>query len=131
MKDTRQRPVCSRGQWAVQRERCRLDDRAVPQSEPELRPLGEMLPAVMRSLGLEQVHWSVRLEADWPAITGAVLAAHTRPGTIRDGVLTIFVDSSVWLSELARFGRKPLLDKLQAAYGAAEIRDIRLQLDPD
>jgi len=127
----RDKPVFSRGQWAVQRERCRIADPRIPRAVPEPRPLGELLPDVMRHLGLEAVQWSVRLEQDWAELAGPAVAGHARPGTVRNGVLTVFVDSSVWLSELSRFGRKPLLKRLRAAYGDDAVRDVRFQLDPD
>ena len=131
MERKRDKPVYSRGQWAVQRERCRIADPRIPRADPDPRPLGELLPDVMRRLGLEHVQWSVRLERDWAELAGPAVALHARPGTVRDGILTVFVDSSVWLSELSRFGRRPLLARLQAAYGADDVRDVRFRLDPD
>ncbi len=91
----------------------------------------DVLPGLLDRLGLGDMHWLDRFVADWAETMGPAVASHTRPGRYRDGFLTVFVDSSVWLNELMRFGKAPMLAKLRARHGESSVKDLRLQLDPD
>lgn len=130
--DTRRtRYRCSRGRWAVERERGQIEDPAPPvEAAPVLR-LGEALPAVMKRLGLAEPHWLNVLEEEWPRLVGQAVARHTRPGRYERQAVTVFVDGSVWLSELSRYGRREMLANLQKRFGADRIRGVNLCLDPD
>ena len=92
--------------------------------------MSDVLSGVMKRLGLEQEHWAAGLEASWPAIAGPAVAPHSRPGPLRGKTLTVYIDSPVWLNELQRVGRGPLLSRLQEHAGK-RIAAISLELDPD
>lgn len=47
----------------------------------------------------------------WEEIVGEILSEHTRPAYVKDGVLYIYVDSSVWVQELSLFKNK-LIEKI-------------------
>lgn len=47
----------------------------------------------------------------WEEIVGETLSEHTRPAYVKDGVLYIYVDSSVWVQELSLFKNK-LIEKI-------------------
>lgn len=120
----------TRGQWNVHRERCRI----VPGPQPpksDDHAIADALPELMRRVGLDSAHWVDTLTEEWEKIVGAAVGAHTRPGRLDGNRLTVFVDSSVWLNELKRYGAKQMLSNLQARFGASRIRNIRLQVDPD
>ena len=85
----------------------------------------------MRKLGLECEHWMEDLSDKWTEIVGEAVAAHTRPGRIEARVLYVFVDSSVWLNELKRYGAKSISGNLKRCFGEKRIKDVRFQLDPD
>lgn len=93
--------------------------------------MGDVIPAVMRRLGLEDQQWLFALTDEWPGMVGDVVAAHCRPGRVDRGVLTIFVDSSVWLNELSRYGQGQILTNLHKRFGDEKIRRILFRLDPD
>ena len=114
----------------IQRERCRLD--VGVQSDPErLEPVGNVLDRVLRGLGLSDQVWLMELADAWPDIVGPVVASHARPGRVSRGEVQVFVDSSVWLFELQRFGQKQLLQKLGARFGGDRIRSVRFVMDPE
>jgi predicted nucleic acid-binding Zn ribbon protein len=121
----------TKGQWQVYRERCRVDSRQQPSRESHGDALGDALPGLMRKLGLDSEHWIETLTQEWVAIVGNAVGAHTRPGRVDGKHLTVFVDSSVWLNELKRYGAKQMLQNLQSRLGASRIQQIRLQLDPE
>jgi predicted nucleic acid-binding Zn ribbon protein len=121
----------TKGQWAIHRERARIDSFRQPPSQTDGDAIGEALPGLMKRLGLDAHHWVETLGQEWDAIVGAAVGKHTRPGRVDGPRLTVFVDSSAWLNELKRFGKREMLRNLQKRFGARRIRDIRLQLDPD
>jgi len=120
-----------RGQWEVYCERCRVDRSPQPPTRSEGVAIGESLPDLMKGLGLDSEHWVETLSREWSEIVGSAVAKHTRPGRLDGCQLSVFVDSSVWVNELKRYGAKEMLQNLQARFGAGRIRNIRIQLDPD
>ena len=120
----------NRGRWHLERERHGLTGN-VPPADAEETGVRDVVAGVLQRLGMDNHIWLRELEPVWPALMGPAVAAHTRPGQYNNGYLTIFVDSAAWLSELSRYGQREMLGKLQARFGAANIRAIRLQPDPD
>jgi predicted nucleic acid-binding Zn ribbon protein len=90
----------------------------------------EAVSAVMKRLGLEERLWMTTIETEWPELVGEAVAKHTRPGTLESGRLVVFVDSSVWLSEIRRYGMSQMLSNLRNRYGARRVRSVVLRLDP-
>jgi len=115
----------------VARERLHIDDPVPPSSWVLAGQIGAIIPAVMKKLGLESHHWLSTLEEEWPKLAGPDVAAHTRPGQFESKRLTVYVDSPVWLHELSRTGRGPLLANLRKRYGVEKMREVRFRLDPD
>lgn len=92
-------------------------------------PIGKLIGPLLRSVKLDEQTRLGILEEKWESAVGKAIASHTRPGILANKSLTIFVDSSPWLSELYRV-QKELLSKVQGAFGRDKISAIRLQLDP-
>jgi len=92
--------------------------------------LGEALSPILKRIGLGEQHWMAALAEQWETLVGADVARHTRPGRVDRGTLFVFVDSSVWLSELVRYGSDEILAKLQKRFHKNRIRSVRFQLDP-
>lgn len=92
--------------------------------------ISSMVGSLVSSLKLdEQGRMGILIEK-WSAAVGSVIAAHTRPGRLINKELTIFVDSSPWLSELQRGAKKELLTKVQSVFGRDVIQTLRLSMDP-
>ena len=120
----------SRGDWEVQRDRFQLTDPA-PAPPDRCEKVGDLVPTLMKQLGLENRLWEEALISEWPALVGEQVARQTRPGRLDRKILYVFVSHSMWLSELTRYGQKQMLANLQARFGADKIKSIRLQLDPE
>jgi predicted nucleic acid-binding Zn ribbon protein len=119
-----------RARWQVHRERFQLEEREPPAPYRVFTP-EQVLPSVMKKMGLEQPLWEQMLVREWETLVGHQVARHTRPGRLNRNILHVFVANSVWLAELRRFAEKAMLDNLQQRFGRARIKGIRLQLDPD
>ena len=115
----------------MERERFRLDDEQPGPGHREPQDIGTVIPGLLQKMGLGNQHWLWVLSEEWPQLVGEAVAGHTRPGRFEDGTLTVFVDSSVWLSELKRYGVREMLANLKKRFGGRKIRSINLCLDPD
>lgn len=127
----RRRTKFSRGKWSVQRDRLAIDAGAPPAGARDATPLGAILSAVMKKMGLDSQLWVNTLESEWSAIVGAAVARHTRPGRLDGNRLVVYVDSPAWLNELSRYGKRQIQDNLTARFGAERVRGVVLALDPD
>ncbi len=121
----------TRGQWAVHRERCRLTEYRQGPRNNEGEPVGDGVMSLMKKIGLDEQNWIETLSQEWEQIVGKGVGRHTRPGRISGKQLYVFVDSSVWLNELQRYGKTQMLSNLQSKFGEKRIRNISLQLDPE
>lgn len=124
----RRRRCMSRGQWAVFRERFQVDETVQPPVFTDASPLAGAVGQVLRRLGLNDVMLGERIETEWPAVVGAAVARHARPGPLQDGRLTVYVDSPVWLSELSRQHSKRILANLRQR--SLAVRDLLFRIDP-
>jgi len=115
----------------VERERCRIDSYLPSKGVADPVGIADTMNDVMKKLGLEDTHWLFVLEEEWAKIVGEAVAKHARPGRMEKKRLTVFVDSSVWLNELLRYGRKQILENLHKRFGRDKIVSVSLVLDPD
>lgn len=124
----RRRKSFNRGAWEVQRERFGLD-RDAPLADFALSSVADVLPGVVKKMGLAVPFWMEILRRDWPSIVGPDVAKRSRPGHLENKTLTIFVSHPTWLMELKRMERQ-VLDRVRAACGGETVRAVRLALDP-
>ena len=73
--------------------------------------IGDLLPTVLKQLGLEQRFKEQELLRKWPVVVGDELASRTRATRMDNGVLYVHVDHGAWMQEL-HFIEKQLIDKL-------------------
>lgn len=92
--------------------------------------VSDMIAKVVKRSGLEDVMWERNLLEKWEDIVGQDVAKHTRPGSFEHGVLTIYVDSSPWLSVLEREFKPAILKSLQNGIDQKNIKSLHLKLDP-
>ncbi|MEI8352281.1 MAG: DUF721 domain-containing protein, partial [bacterium] len=111
----------NRGRWELERERCQISSFLPPHADREPARVADVLPELLRKLGLEDRLWMQILLRDWPAIAGEAVARHARPGRMDQKTLIVFVDSGVWVNELKRYGKAALLKNVQQAVGAARV----------
>ena len=126
----KQEKASDKSAWELQRERHRIL-RTTPLQPESLATVVEVVPLVMKQLGLENRLWEQALINEWESLVGPQVAKHARAGRLERKVLHIFVDHPAWLSDLSRYGQKQLVENLQKKFGADKIKGIRLQLDPD
>jgi len=86
--------------------------------------VGDILPAVLKSLGLDQKLKEREILACWAEVVGEEIAARTQAVNIDRGVLFVRVDHSAWMQEL-HFMEKEIIAKLKDKKPGIVIRKIR------
>ena len=93
----------------------------------ELRALGGVVGSVLEDLGLGEVARAARVVEHWALAVGSEVASHSRPEGLRQGVLEVSVDSSVWCQQL-QMNRPQLLAALREALGEDAPEDLRFRV---
>ncbi len=106
-----------------------------PYANPELakppRPAAaakQVVPGLMKKLGLEQRLQQSQVFYLWPQIVGNDIARHAQPVGLRNGALTIAVDHPIWLQELKRYHKDLMLQKIQAAIGKQAVKHLTFRI---
>jgi predicted nucleic acid-binding Zn ribbon protein len=65
-----------------------------------------------------------RVQAAWPGVAGAAIAAEATPAAEREGTVTVECSGAVWAHELELLA-PDLLGRLNATLGGAPVRRLR------
>ena len=84
----------------------------------------QLVGSVMKSLGMERRRAEAEIVRVWNNLIDPNIAAHAQPTGINKGTLFVTVDNSTWLSEIVRYRRKEILDRLQNSFGKEMIARI-------
>jgi len=79
--------------------------------------VGGLLPKLLGELRMERRRTEVEVLRVWNSLLDPNIVAHAQPSGLRNGTLFVTVDSSVWLSEIVRYRRKEILERLQHSFG--------------
>lgn len=88
------------------------------------RRAGDVLPKVLVDLRIDSRRAEAEVVKVWNTLIDPNITAHAQPAGLRKGTLFVIVDSSVWLSEIVRYRRKEILDRLQHSFGRNLIQKI-------
>jgi predicted nucleic acid-binding Zn ribbon protein len=97
--------------------------RAVP-----ARTAAEVLPKLMKEIRMEARQGEAEVVKVWNELLDPNITAHAQPHNLHKGTLFVNVDSSVWLSEIVRYRRKEILDRLQHSFGKNLIQKISFRV---
>ena len=89
--------------------------------------LGEILSRLFTARGWGRRQGQLQLEKAWAEAAGPDLAAHSRVGAVRRGVLEVVVGNAVVLQELAHYHRRRLLDALRRQLPRTPVTDLRFR----
>ena len=92
-----------------------------------MRALGDILPALLQSMGLAEAAQGWRAVGEWPDVAGTRLAKHSRAVGFHEGTLTVEVEGSAWMHELG-FLKQELVRKVNQHLGSDVVREVRLVL---
>jgi predicted nucleic acid-binding Zn ribbon protein len=92
------------------------------------RPASSVLPKVLADLRIDRRQAEAEVIKVWNHALAPDIVAHAQPTGLRKGTLFVAVDTSVWLSEIVRFRRKEILDRLQYSFGRQLITRISFRV---
>jgi predicted nucleic acid-binding Zn ribbon protein len=92
-------------------------------------PIGDALAKVRDELGLPEVDTLRALSEHWADIVGADVAAHAQLRAVRDGVVTIAADSSLWASQF-RYLERAFVERANGLVGEDAITSVRVRVEP-
>jgi predicted nucleic acid-binding Zn ribbon protein len=87
-----------------------------PDPERDPQPIGAVLSGYVADRGWEQPLAQGRVFADWAALVGPDVAAHSAPVALNDGELRVTAESTAWATQL-RLLASTLLARLVAELG--------------
>jgi len=90
--------------------------------------VGDIIPRVLEIMGLDDKFEEMRLIQGWAEVVGPVIANKSRPRMLRDGILIIEVENSVWMQELW-FHQKQIIDRIAQEFPKVEVKGIRLEIE--
>jgi predicted nucleic acid-binding Zn ribbon protein len=92
------------------------------------QPASAVLPRVLSGLNLDRRRSEAEVVKVWNNLLDPTIVAHAQPTGIRKGTLFVTVDSNVWLSEIVRYRRREILDRLQHSFGRDFIAKISFRV---
>jgi hypothetical protein len=92
------------------------------------RAVSDLIPDVLKGLGLDRKRTELEIVKVWTHLMDPLVVAHAQPAGIFKGTLFINVDSNTWLSELVRYRRREILQRLQYSFGAEMIQRLSFRV---
>lgn len=83
---------------------------------------------VLKELRMDRRRAEAEIVRVWNSLIDPTIAAHAQPTGIHKGTLFVTVDSNPWLSEIVRYRRKEILDRLQHSFGREMIARISFRV---
>ena len=87
-----------------------------------------VLPGVLSELRIDRRRIEAEVVKVWNNLIDPAIVSHAQPTGLRNGTLFVNVDSNVWLSEIVRYRRKEILDRLQHSFGRDFIARISFRV---
>ena len=92
------------------------------------KPINALMPSVLAELRMDQRRAEAEILRVWNEILDPNITSHAQPVGLKNGTLFVNVDSSVWLSEIVRYRRGEILDRLQSSFGREFIARISFRI---
>ena len=84
----------------------------------------KIVSKVLTDLKMDSRRADIEIVKVWNSLIDPNIVAHAQPANLHKGTLFVNVDSSTWLSEIVRYRRKEILDRLQHGFGKNVIQKI-------
>jgi predicted nucleic acid-binding Zn ribbon protein len=85
----------------------------------------DALDAIRREYRMAEPSELDALSAGWGALVGDALARHSRPQSLRSGVLVVLADAAAWAGQL-RYLDRVLVERIAAELPAVTVREVRV-----
>jgi predicted nucleic acid-binding Zn ribbon protein len=92
------------------------------------RDAGKVVSKVLADLKMDSRRADIEIVKVWNELLDPNITAHAQPHNLHKGTLFVNVDNSVWLSEIVRYRRKEILERLQHSFGKNLIQKISFRI---
>jgi predicted nucleic acid-binding Zn ribbon protein len=92
------------------------------------RGADKVVSKVLVDLKMDTRRGEIEIVKVWNSLIDPTITAHAQPANLHKGTLFVNVDSSVWLSEIVRYRRKEILDRLRHSFGENVIKKISFRV---
>ena len=92
------------------------------------RKAGDVVSHVLKGFRVEQRRSEIEIVKVWNNLIDPTITAHAQPVGLNKGTLFVNVDNNVWLSEIVRYKRKEILERLQHSFGREVIARISFRI---
>lgn len=92
------------------------------------RGADKIVSKLLGDLKMDSRRGEIEIVKVWNSALDPVIVAHAQPANLHKGTLFVNVDSNVWLSEIVRYRRKEILDRLQHSFGKNVIQKISFRV---
>jgi hypothetical protein len=92
------------------------------------RTAAAVLPKLMKDLRMDARQGEAEIVKVWNSLLDPNITAHAQPANLHGGTLFVNVDNSVWLTEIVRYRRKEILDRLQHSFGKNLVQKISFRI---
>jgi predicted nucleic acid-binding Zn ribbon protein len=92
------------------------------------RGADQVVSNVLADLKMDSRRAEIEIVKVWNSLLDPNIVAHAQPANLHKGTLFVNVDSSTWLSEIVRYRRKEILDRLQHSFGKTYIQKISFRV---
>jgi predicted nucleic acid-binding Zn ribbon protein len=116
---------------AALRARVIAEWRGLPDRKPKAdrwNAPGELLPKLMKELGLSERLRETEVFDAWKQIVGDFIAAHSAPVSLKTGVLHVRVLQPSLHYQFETISKAEILRKLKQRFGGRVIRDVRFRI---
>lgn len=90
--------------------------------------IGDLVQTALQQLGMDRSDDIFRLRRAWPDIVGAAAAQKSAPEKIKKDQLVVHVEHSVLLTELDRYYKQAVLDRVQQYLGQKNIQKVLFKI---
>jgi predicted nucleic acid-binding Zn ribbon protein len=94
----------------------------------QVKSATEVMAGLSKELRFDRRQAEAEVVKVWNKLIDPQIVAHAQPTGVRNGTLFVTVDSNVWLSEIVRYRRKEILDRLQHSFGREFIKKISFRV---
>ena len=92
------------------------------------RKADDVVSHVLKGFRVEQRRSEIEIVKVWNNLIDPTVTAHAQPVGLNKGTLFVNVDNNVWLSEIVRYKRKEILERLQHSFGRELIARISFRI---
>ena len=92
-------------------------------------PIRAVLDEFGTRAGISHASETGHIWAHWGELVGEQIATHAQPTSLRDGVLRVRADSSVWATEIGYLG-DDIRGRINSALGRALVKEVKVWTGP-